>query len=86
MTPQEAIEKLESRYMTHGEAGKDGYLECKAQNEAITLAISALEKQIPRKPIKRGSMFFQTYHCPTCDASGTNIYCWNCGQRLDWAE
>lgn len=53
MKLQEAIDRLQSRYMTMsmGFVGKDGFNECKAQNEAINMAIVALEKQIPQKPM-----------------------------------
>jgi len=51
----------------------------------------ALNKQIPRKPIKdkkQGIRYTDTYSCPSCGQgfSGTGIaaYCYHCGQRLDW--
>lgn len=53
---------------------------------ALDMAISALEKQIPKKlPIVE-----ELYHCPNCgekDAvlQGDN-YCFNCGQALDWSD
>ena len=56
-------------------------------------AIAALEKQIPKKPVKtetEGYRFTDTYKCPACarDFSGTGIarYCYHCGQALDWSE
>lgn len=57
-----------------------------ACNEALGLAVKALEKQIPKKlPIVE-----ELYHCPNCgekDAvlQGDN-YCFNCGQALDWSD
>ena len=58
--------------------------------EAANLAISALEKQIPKKPINDGSNIRYTpvYSCPKCEnrITGTGIasYCYHCGQKLDW--
>ena len=54
--------------------------------QAIEMAISALEKQIPQKPeMIWDTTFGKTRpHCLVCGASnptGAN-YCWNCGQRF----
>lgn len=57
------------------------------------LAISALEKQIPKKVVEDKNI----YLCPNCGASaetdcGDDMldyrlnYCDNCGQKLDWRE
>ncbi len=55
-------------------------------------AIYALEKQIPKKPIKSDSQeirYSLTYDCPTCGKkfTGTGIadFCYHCGQALDWS-
>jgi hypothetical protein len=54
------------------------------------LAIEALEKQMPKKPINDGSNIRYTpvYSCPKCEnrITGTGIanYCYHCGQKLDW--
>ena len=53
---------------------------------AFETAISALEKQIPKKlPV-----IDELYHCPSCGGmaaimQGDN-YCFNCGQALDWGD
>lgn len=58
-------------------------------NQAKTMAIEALEKQIPKKPIK--SETENKCWCPSCDDEdemdiyGTE-YCPYCGQALDWSE
>ena len=48
------------------------------------IAIEALEKQIPKKPIKWDS----EYICPECSADlyieNEEDYCTDCGQALDW--
>lgn len=64
--------------------------------EAYVFAVLALEKQIPKKPklsrlsTKRNKL----YVCPTCsnqclekeaNERQDNMYCWNCGQALDWS-
>ncbi len=55
----------------------------KLDDEALTIAIEAMKKQIPMKPY-----FEHVYFCSVCNSevvSGTD-YCWNCGQKLDWKE
>uniref|UniRef100_UPI004029AC9E hypothetical protein n=1 Tax=Lachnospira sp. TaxID=2049031 RepID=UPI004029AC9E len=61
--------------------------------EALDVAIQALEKQIPMKPIKGEKQvvrYVNTYYCPTCELgiTGTNIakWCYHCGQKLDWSD
>lgn len=54
--------------------------------------VSALEKQIPKKPIGRHT----NYKCPVCDRrvrSGkgsssfvVDYFCQRCGQALDWSD
>ena len=52
------------------------------------LAVKALEKQIPKKPLEE-TKFYGNGKCPSCGAvfmdKSTN-YCGNCGQALDWEE
>lgn len=54
--------------------------------DAQDIAIEALEKQTPKKPV------WQAYNCcPMCKAQVFYIlrnynYCPNCGQALDWSE
>ena len=59
--------------------------------EALGIAIQALEKQIPKKPVKSEKQvvrYVNTYYCPICNLgiTGTNIakWCYHCGQKLDW--
>lgn len=54
--------------------------------ESLGMAIRALEKQIPKKPIKWAD---GTEHCPCCDLDNSAIgygVCIDCGQKLDWSE
>ena len=89
LTEAEAIETLRANYP---DACYE-QLRC-----AVDMAINALEKQIPMKPIKskeeRYGMGY-VYHdwiCPTCGrflapepAQTGNHHC-KCGQAIDWKE
>ena len=82
MTPNEA---LEIRKNPHFED---------VDNEELSSCIDkALEKQIPKKPIKSDRQeirYTLTYDCPTCGRqfTGTGFadYCYHCGQALDWSD
>lgn len=65
--------------------------------EASELAIQALEKQIPKKPIMKpyfDDMEEEYLCCPACGEMLTDripmdnkdfyFHCLNCGQKLDW--
>lgn len=56
--------------------------------EAAKLAIAALEKQIPKKPLPENKYYY-IGKCPSCCAvflDNTTKYCGSCGQALDWSE
>ncbi len=85
MNAQEALEII--KYEVN-EEGHCGYIE-----DELRLAMTALEKQIPKKVIldeKQTMRFVTTYTCPTCGEgfSGTKVcaYCYHCGQKLDWSD
>lgn len=81
MTPQEAMEIRNNP--TFGNV----------DNEELSRCIDeALEKQIPKKPIKSDRQeirYTLTYDCPTCGKqfTGTGFadYRYHCGQALDWS-
>ena len=52
--------------------------------EALDVAIQALEKQIPKKPIDR-CMYKE---CPICGNVEIEFckHCPDCGQKLDWSD
>lgn len=60
--------------------------------EALEMAIEALEKQIPKKPVGK----YTSYKCPVCgrrvrsgkgsSSRGIDHYCQKCGQAIDWSE
>lgn len=62
------------------------------QDEALAIVQKALEKQIPKKPIKAKEhiRYSMCYICPNCQRTfnGTGIasYCYHCGQALVWGD
>ena len=93
MTAEEAIELIENDLKLHS---KD--LSSKYKN-GLRMAISALEKQIPKKPIMKPyfeDMEEEYLCCPTCgeiltdripmDNKDFYFHCLNCGQKLDWSD
>ena len=59
----------------------------KADIEALKTAISALEKQIPRKPIRL--LYYEVGDCPFCETTvyiSEDGFCPSCGQALDWSD
>lgn len=92
MTLQEIIEWLKSikeKYIHGGDEDFD-----KKRKIAIDIAVSVLEKRIPKKPIENK---FPWAICPVCGGSVylKNVqeyiqneeitYCEHCGQALDWS-
>lgn len=96
MTNQEAIKILDNKAIEA--TGILGSLPDSAketsflQNDikAYNIAIAAIEKQIPKKPVKKS--FIIPYEginvCPSCKEplGGKKYYCCECGQKLDWSE
>lgn len=55
------------------------------------MAIEALEKQIPKKPIKsdREIRYCEVWKCPSCGfewSSRVVDFCYKCGQHIDWSK
>ena len=91
MTHEEAIEYISERYVTMSMCLTLD--ECRKHNKAISMAIEALEKQIPKKPLH----MHKNYYCPICKEDGWMLwddaipndmdkYCGKCGQAIDWEE
>ena len=89
MTYEEAIEYITERYVTMSMCLSLD--ECRKHNKAISMAIDALEKQIPKKPLH----MHKNYYCPICKEDGWLLwddaipndmdkYCGICGQAIDW--
>ena len=84
MTYEEAIKLLNSVTIYYGG---------KCSRTALNLAIGALEKQIPKKPLH----MHKNYYCPICKEDGWMLwddavpndmdnYCGICGQAIDWSN
>lgn len=97
MTEKEAIETLQEKSLERCEAfGFDcGNCDKCEVTIAYDMAIKALEKQIPKKPISEE----RYYICPCCRGDlgvsdddifvyelPTPKYCGDCGQALDWSD
>jgi uncharacterized OB-fold protein len=52
--------------------------------ETVTMAIAALEKQIPKKANKN----IMGVYCPVCKnlLDGEERFCLYCGQHINWSE
>lgn len=51
--------------------------------EHCNIAIEALEKQLPKKPVLKRNAYSGISVCPICGASDYGKYCRQCGQRID---
>ena len=94
MTYKQAIEQLEDDALFKGASEEINPLYA-----AYTVAIDAMEKQIPKKPKEYEDKY---YACPVCgnvllhkwekypekltDKNDGLPYCLGCGQALDWRE
>lgn len=60
--------------------------DCEKRRPALVLAISALEKQVPREPIKTSSSVI--CKCSICGKQLLSLnkpkFCHGCGQALKW--
>ena len=58
--------------------------------EAISIAVDALEKQVPQKPLHRYKRlgFVVEGCCPVCEVSvlPEQVFCAQCGQAIDWSK
>ena len=85
MTNEEAIENLKYLISDDCTDTQHDFV------EEIKIAIEALEKQIPKKPLH----MHKNYYCPICKEDGWMLwddaipndmdkYCGMCGQAIDW--
>lgn len=88
MTIEKAISMIE--YIYNGSGDWCGSLGDGATGIALKMAISGLDKQIPKKPIEKSPW---VYHCPRCDSRTIEDafikkfkFCPDCGQALDWGD
>ena len=81
MTPEEAIKSMQNLKLVLSITD--------SERSSVNTAISALEKQIPKKPniTLRGTTGWNTEsHCPVCKTMVHSGYCSGCGQAIDWGE
>lgn len=93
MTENEAIEAIQFDLKIGGE------IHSQVLHDAVDVAIQALEKQIPKKPIMK--QYFEDLEeeylcCPTCGEILTDripadnktfyFHCMNCGQKFNWGD
>ena len=87
MTYEEAIKNINA---LNAVCGQKGLYDAEFES-ALALAISALEKQIPKKPLH----MHKNYYCPICKEDGWMLwddaipndmdkYCGKCEQAIDW--
>lgn len=94
MTAEEAIEILEAdRTSIRGVICKDDVYSKWSENDkkACKLAISALEKQVPKKRIQELRASENDYYdCPSCGgylfSEYKQKYCHHCGQKICWSD
>ena len=84
MIYEEAIEYITERYVTMSMCLTLD--ECIKHNKAISMAIEALEKQVPKKAPNHDGMV-----CPSCNSKARyghpyEYYCPHCGQAIDWSD
>lgn len=85
MTPKEAIKALKHINLTRVHP----FYDWEEMKEVRDMAIEALEKQIPKKPIKsdREIRYCEVWKCPKCGfewSSRVVDYCYKCGQKLSF--
>ena len=89
MTYEEAIKNINA---LNAVCGQKGLYDAEFES-ALELAILALEKQIPKKPLH----MHKNYYCPICKEDGWMLwddaipndmdeYCGKCGQAIDWSD
>ena len=77
MKPEETYRWLYVHFAPCGDETK--------QDEAVNVALKALEKQIPKKPTLHEGWLY-------CSVCGKDIlmegykFCPDCGQRIDWSD
>lgn len=86
MTESEAIEELRTSINLAKMCEQNR--ERKKEILGYEMAIQALEKQIPKKPLQKPYMVQGAVVCPICEfvALKADGYCSHCGQHLDWGD
>lgn len=82
MTEQEALKDIIESGI---ELGAGDFVNIKS----LKIAVKALEKQIPKKPIEKPTRsLFADIRCPDCKTliGRHQKFCKECGQALDWSD
>lgn len=82
MTEHEAIEWQKAFKRTYKGVPKE-------VDTACNMAIEAIEKQIPKNPIRIQTGLKRFYYaCPVCEnrQDRQEKHCYECGHALDWSE
>jgi len=90
ITTQQAIDYLRDP-ICEGLSTKE---KLKLHEEAVVMAVEALEKQIPKEPVYKKddiyvkNQFVELPHCPACnwEVPTGDMHCFMCGQAIDWGE
>ena len=86
-------EKLVKQAISHFRHGVSHDIFSEPVTTYAKLAIEAIEKQIPKKPLH----MHKNYYCPICKEDGWMLwddavpndmdkYCGKCGQAIDWED
>ena len=92
MKYEEAIDILTYQALVLERASGKSTLE-RSRIEALSKAVEAIEKQIPKKPLH----MHKNYYCPVCKEDGWILwddavpndmdkYCGKCRQAIDWSN
>lgn len=87
LTHEEAIKNINALNAVCGQ--KDLYdVEFES---ALALAIDALEKQTPKKPIEKFQVPYDSLECGLCHSCNEGVnsdmdFCSVCGQAIDWGD
>lgn len=92
MEIKEAIRRIKDHFRVHDDGMPTPYLD-----KAVSIAIKALEKQIPKEPYYsgdgywNGELVYDTWTCPNCSKSyevdyDDYDYCPKCGQKIKREE
>ena len=87
MTFEEAKKQLEELIQDRKSFICGGDEIYKKDIEALKMAISAIDRQIPKKPIRL--LYYEVGDCPFCETTvyiSEDGFCPSCGQALDWSE
>lgn len=94
MEVKEAIRRIKDHFRIHNDGRPTPFLD-----EAVSMAIQSLEKQIPKTVIRYGDDESDHVFCPSCnECIGSNeiiyddfylrgwstMYCQECGQAMIW--